>query len=105
MSTLQGQKIRLRLKAYDSRILDKSVKEIIGTARNTGARVVGPIPLPTRINKWTVLRSPHVDKKSREQFEVRTHKRILDILEPTTATVDALMELDLSSGVDIEIKL
>ena len=99
------QKIRIRLKAYDSRILDKSVKEIVGTARNTGARVVGPIPLPTRINKWTVLRSPHVDKKSREQFEVRTHKRILDILEPTTATVDALMELDLSSGVDIEIKL
>jgi small subunit ribosomal protein S10 len=105
MTTVQGQKIRIRLKAYDSRILDKSVKEIVGTARNTGARVVGPIPLPTRINKWTVLRSPHVDKKSREQFEVRTHKRILDILEPTTATVDALMELDLSSGVDIEIKL
>lgn len=104
-TTVQGQKIRIRLKAYDSRILDKSVKEIVGTARNTGARVVGPIPLPTRINKWTVLRSPHVDKKSREQFEVRTHKRILDILEPTTATVDALMELDLSSGVDIEIKL
>ena len=104
-TTVQGQKIRIRLKAYDSRILDKSVKEIVGTARNTGARVVGPIPLPTRINKWTVLRSPHVDKKSREQFEIRTHKRILDILEPTTATVDALMELDLSSGVDIEIKL
>lgn len=104
-TTVQGQKIRIRLKAYDSRILDKSVKEIVGTARNTGARVVGPIPLPTRTNKWTVLRSPHVDKKSREQFEIRTHKRILDILEPTTATVDALMELDLSSGVDIEIKL
>ena len=105
MTTVQGQKIRIRLKAYDSRILDKSVKEIVGTARNTGARVIGPIPLPTRINKWTILRSPHVDKKSREQFEIRTHKRILDILEPTTATVDALMELDLSSGVDIEIKL
>ncbi len=101
----QGQKIRIRLKAYDGRILDKSVKQIVQTARDTGARVVGPIPLPTNIAKWTVLCSPHVDKKSREQFEMRTHKRILDILEPTTATVDALMELDLSSGVDIEIKL
>ena len=100
-----GQKIRIRLKAYDSRILDKSVKEIVLTARNTGARVVGPIPLPTVINKWTVLCSPHVDKKSRDQLEIRTHKRILDIMEPTTQTVDALMELDLSSGVDIEIKL
>ncbi|MDH5543745.1 MAG: 30S ribosomal protein S10 [Nitrospinota bacterium] len=105
MATVQGQKIRIRLKAYDSRVLDNSVKEIVNTARNTGARVIGPIPLPTRINKWTVLRSPHVDKKSREQFEVRTHKRILDIMDPTSATVDALMELDLSSGVDIEIKL
>lgn len=101
----QGQKIRIRLKAYDNSVLDKSVKEIVNTARNTGARVVGPIPLPTKINKWTVLCSPHVDKKSREQLEIRTHKRILDILEPTSATVDALMELDLSSGVDIEIKL
>jgi len=105
MATVQGQKIRIRLKAYDSRVLDNSVKEIVNTARNTGARVIGPIPLPTRINKWTVLRSPHVDKKSREQFEVRTHKRILDIMDPTSSTVDALMELDLSSGVDIEIKL
>jgi len=105
MATVQGQKIRIRLKAYDSRILDKSVKEIVNTARDTGARVVGPIPLPTRINKWTVLTSPHVDKKSREQLEIRTHKRILDILDPSSGTVDALMELDLSSGVDIEIKL
>jgi small subunit ribosomal protein S10 len=103
--TEQGQKIRIRLKAYDSRVLDKSVKEIVTTARNTGARVIGPIPLPTRINKWTVLCSPHVDKKSRDQMEIRTHKRILDILDPTSGTVDALMELDLSSGVDIEIKL
>ncbi len=100
-----GQKIRIRLKAYDHRVLDKSVKEIVSTARNTGAKVLGPIPLPTTINKWTVLCSPHVDKKSREQLEIRTHKRILDILGPTSATVDALMELDLSSGVDIEIKL
>ncbi len=106
MTTAQGQqKIRIRLKAYDHRVLDKAVKEIVGTARNTGARVVGPIPMPTEISKWTVNTSPHVDKKSREQFEIRTHKRILDILSPTSATVDALMELDLSSGVDIEIKL
>ncbi len=103
--TEQRQKIRIRLKAYDSRVLDKSVKEIVTTARNTGAKVIGPIPLPTIINKWTVLCSPHVDKKSRDQMEIRTHKRILDILEPTSGTVDALMELDLSSGVDIEIKL
>jgi len=103
--TEQRQKIRIRLKAYDSRVLDKSVKEIVTTARNTGAKVIGPIPLPTRINKWTVLCSPHVDKKSRDQMEIRTHKRILDILEPSSGTVDALMELDLSSGVDIEIKL
>ncbi len=105
MARVHGQKIRIRLKAYDASILDKSVREIVTTARDTGARVVGPIPIPTRINKWTVLRSPHVDKKSREQFEIRTHKRILDILDPTSGTVDALMELDLSSGVDIEIKL
>jgi len=105
MATAQGQKIRIRLKAYDHRVLDKAVKEIVGTARNTGARIVGPIPMPTEIGKWTVNTSPHVDKKAREQFEIRTHKRIIDILSPTTATVDALMELDLSSGVDIEIKL
>ncbi|MFV1951205.1 MAG: 30S ribosomal protein S10 [Nitrospinota bacterium] len=102
---MTDQKIRIRLKAYDHRILDQSVSEIIDTARRTGARVAGPIPLPTVKNKWTVLRSPHVDKKSREQFEIRTHKRILDIIDPTSQTVDALMKLDLSAGVDIEIKL
>lgn len=100
-----SQKIRIKLKAYDHRILDKSVSEIVDTATRSGARVIGPIPLPTDINRYTVLRSPHVDKKSREQFEVRTHKRILDIVEPTPQTVDALMKLDLSAGVDIEIKL
>lgn len=99
------QKIRIRLKAYDHRILDQSVSEIVETAKRTGAQVAGPIPLPTVLNKFTVLRSPHVDKKSREQFEIRTHKRLLDILEPTPQTVDALMKLDLSAGVDVEIKL
>ena len=98
------QKIRIRLKAYDSKLLDQSAGEIVETAKRTGARVAGPIPLPTRINKFTVLRSPHVDKKSREQFEIRTHKRMLDILEPTQQTLDALMKLDLSAGVDVEIK-
>jgi small subunit ribosomal protein S10 len=98
------QKIRIRLKAYDSKLLDQSATEIVETARRTGARVAGPIPLPTRINRFTVLRSPHVDKKSREQFEIRTHKRLLDILEPTQQTLDALMKLDLSAGVDVEIK-
>ena len=98
------QKIRIRLKAYDSKLLDQSATEIVETARRTGARVSGPIPLPTRINRFTVLRSPHVDKKSREQFEIRTHKRMLDILEPTQQTLDALMKLDLSAGVDVEIK-
>lgn len=102
---MNNQKIRIRLKAYDHRILDKSVVEIVETAKRTGARVVGPIPLPTLKNRWTVLRSPHVDKKSREQFEIRTHKRMIDILEPTPQTVDALMKLDLSAGVDIEVKL
>ena len=101
----QGDKIRIRLKAYDHRILDQSTKEIVDTAKRTGADVAGPIPLPTTINRWTVLRSPHVDKKSREQFEIRTHKRMLDILEPTQQTVDQLMKLDLSAGVDVEIKL
>jgi small subunit ribosomal protein S10 len=100
-----AQKIRIRLKAYDHRILDQSVTEIVDTAKRTGARVLGPIPLPTVKNRFTVLRSPHVDKKSREQFELRTHKRLLDILEPTPQTVDALMKLDLSAGVDVEIKL
>jgi small subunit ribosomal protein S10 len=102
---MAGQKIRIRLKAYDHRILDQSVGEIVETAKRTGAKVAGPIPLPTVLNKFTVLRSPHVDKKSREQFEIRTHKRLLDILEPTPQTVDALMKLDLSAGVDVEIKL
>lgn len=101
---LANEKIRIRLKAYDHRILDRSTSEIVETAKRTGARVAGPIPLPTRIQKVTVLRSPHVDKKSREQFETRTHKRLLDILDPTQATVDALMRLDLPAGVDVEIK-
>jgi small subunit ribosomal protein S10 len=100
-----GQKIRIRLKAYDHKLLDQSAEEIVETAKRTGAKVVGPIPLPTVKNKFCVLRSPHVDKKSREQFEIRTHKRLLDILEPTQQTVDALMRLDLSAGVDVEIKL
>ena len=100
-----GDKIRIRLKAYDHRILDQSTKEIVDTAKRTGAEVAGPIPLPTIINRWTVLRSPHVDKKSREQFEIRTHKRVLDIVDPTPQTVDALMKLDLAAGVDVEIKL
>ena len=99
-----GEKIRIRLKAYDHRVLDQSTRDIVETARRTGANVAGPIPLPTTINRWTVLRSPHVDKKSREQFEIRTHKRLLDILEPTQQTVDALMKLDLPAGVDVEIK-
>jgi len=97
-------KIRIRLKAYDHKLLDQSATEIVDTAQRIGAKVAGPIPLPTRINKYTVLRSPHVDKKSREQFEIRTHKRLLDILEPTQQTLDALMKLDLSAGVDVEIK-
>lgn len=102
---MQSQKIRIRLKAFDHRILDQSTREIVDTAKRTGARISGPIPLPTRIQRYTVLRSPHVDKKSREQFEVRTHKRLLDILDPTQQTVDALMKLDLAAGVDVEIKL
>ena len=101
----ERQKIRIRLKAYDHRVLDQSTKEIVETAKRTGARVLGPIPLPTARELYTVLRSPHVDKKSREQFEIRTHKRLLDIMEPTSKTVDALMRLDLAAGVDVEIKL
>jgi len=97
-------KIRIRLKAYDHRLLDQSASEIVETAKRTGARVAGPIPLPTRISKFTVLRGPHVDKKSREQFEIRTHKRLLDILEPNQQTLEALMKLDLSAGVEVEIK-
>jgi small subunit ribosomal protein S10 len=102
---ISNTKIRIRLKAYDHKLLDQSVSDIVDTATKTGAKVVGPIPLPTRISKYTVLRSPHIDKKSREQFEIRTHKRLMDIMEPTQQTVDALMKLDLSAGVDVEIKL
>jgi small subunit ribosomal protein S10 len=99
-----NEKSRIRLKAYDYRVLDSSTTDIVDTARRTGARVVGPIPLPTHIARYTVNRGPHVDKKSREQFEIRTHKRLLDIFEPTAQTVDALMKLELPAGVDVEIK-
>jgi small subunit ribosomal protein S10 len=102
---IMNQKIRIRMKAFDHKLLDQSTADIVDTAKRTGAKVVGPIPLPTVVNKYCVLRSPHVDKKSREQFEIRTHKRLLDIMEPTQQTVDALMKLDLSAGVDVEIKL
>lgn len=102
---MEAQNIRVRLRAYDHRILDQSTKEIVNTAKRTGAEVRGPIPLPTNIEKFTVLRSPHVDKKSREQFEMRIHKRVLDIVDPTPQTIDALMKLDLAAGVDVEIKL
>ena len=102
---MENQNIRIRLKAFDHRILDASAKEIVSTAKRTGADVHGPVPLPTRIEKFTVLRGPHVNKKSRDQFEVRTHKRLLDIVNPTPQTVDALIKLDLASGVDVEIKL
>ena len=105
MVDMASQKIRIRMKAYDFQLLDQSAREIVDTALRTGARVAGPIPLPTSINKWTVNRGPHIDKKSREQFEVRTHKRLIDILEPTPQTVDALMKLELAAGVDVEIKL
>ena len=102
---MDNQNIRIRLKAFDHRVHDQSTGEIVNTAKRTGAQVRGPIPLPTRIEKFTVLRGPHIDKKSREQFEVRTHKRLLDIVDPTPQTVDALMKLDLAAGVDVEIKL
>ena len=102
---MDSQNIRIRLRAFDHRVLDASTSEIVNTAKRTGAQVRGPIPLPTRIERFTVNRSPHVDKKSREQFEIRTHKRILDIVDPTPQTVDALMKLDLAAGVDVEIKL
>ena len=102
---MENQRIRIRLKAYDHRILDQSAKEIVNTAQRTGARVSGPIPLPTKISRFTVLRSPHIDKKSREQFEIRTHIRLMDILDQQPQTVDALMRLDLPAGVDVEIKL
>lgn len=99
-----SSKIRIKLKAYDHKLLDQSVGEITDTVKRTGAKIVGPIPLPTKINKYCVLRGPHVDKKSREQFEIRTHKRLLDILEPTPQTLDLLMKLDLSAGVNVELK-
>ncbi len=102
---MDNQKIRIRLKAFDHRILDQSTGEIVQTARRTGAEIRGPIPLPTKIARYTVLRSPHVDKKSREQFEICTHKRVIDIINPTPQTVDALMKLDLAAGVNVEIKL
>ena len=102
---IESQNIRIRLKAFDHRVLDLSTNEIVNTARRTGAQLRGPIPLPTRIERFTVNRSPHVDKKSREQFEIRVHKRLLDIVDPTPQTVDALMKLDLAAGVDVEIKL
>ena len=99
------QTIRIRLRAYDHRVLDSSTSEIVNTAKRTGARVRGPVPLPTRIERFTVLRSPHIDKKAMEQFEMRTHKRLIDIIDPTPQTVDALMKLDLAAGVDVEIKI
>ena len=102
---MQGQKIRIRLKAFDHRLIDVSTQEIVDTAKRTGAQVRGPIPLPTRKEKFTVLISPHVNKDARDQYEVRTHKRVLDIVEPTEKTVDALMKLDLAAGVDVQISL
>lgn len=102
---MDSQKIRIKLKGYDHKLIDQAVVEIVERAKRTGAEVAGPIPLPTAISRYTVLRSPHVNKKSREQFEIRTHKRLLDILRPKQQTVDALMKLDLASGVDVEIKL
>ena len=98
------ERVRIRLKAFDHRLLDQASKDIVSTCKRTGAKVAGPIPLPTMINRFTVLRSPHVDKKSREQFEIRTHKRIIDILAPTPQTIDALSKLQLAAGVDVEIK-
>jgi len=102
---MKNQKIRIRLRAYDHNLIDQASDEIVERAKRTGARIAGPVPLPTSINKYTVLRSPHVNKKSREQFELRTHMRVLDILEPKAQTIDALMKLDLASGVDVSIKL
>lgn len=102
---MEEQRIRIRLKAFDHRVLDQSTGQIVNTAKRTGAKVRGPIPLPRNIKRFTVLRSPHVNKKSREQFEIRTHKRLIDIVDPTPQTVDALMKLDLAAGVSVEIKL
>ncbi len=101
----QNQTIRIRLKAFDHRLIDRSAKEILDTAKRTGARVLGPIPLPTKRERYTVLVSPHVNKDARDQYEIRTHKRLLDIVDPTEKTVDALMKLDLAAGVDVQIKL
>jgi small subunit ribosomal protein S10 len=103
--SMESQKIRIRLKGYDVALVDQSVAQIINKAKGTGARIAGPVPMPTLINRYTVLRSPHVDKKSREQFEIRTHRRLIDLLEPKQQTVDALMKLDLAAGVDVEINL
>lgn len=105
MSVNQNQTIRIRLKAFDHRLIDRSAKEILDTAKRTGARVLGPIPLPTKRERYTVLTSPHVNKDARDQYEIRTHKRLLDIVDPTEKTVDALMKLDLAAGVDVQIKL
>jgi small subunit ribosomal protein S10 len=102
---VQGEKIRIKLKAYESTLLDSAIQEIVATAKRTGANIAGPVPLPTRKSRFCVLRSPHTDKKSREHFEIRTHKRLLDILSPTQQTIDALMKLDLAAGVDVQIKL
>jgi small subunit ribosomal protein S10 len=102
---MNSEKIRIRLRGYDHRLIDQAAQEIVERSKQTGARIAGPIPLPTAINRYTVLKSPHVDKKSREQFEMRTHKRLLDILEPKQQTIDSLMKLDLAAGIDVEIKL
>lgn len=102
---IPAQKIRIKLKSFDHRILDKSVIDIVNTVKETGAKVVGPIPLPTKISRWTILRSPHIDKNSREQFEIRIHKRLVEILEPTQQTIDALTQLELPAGVEVEIKI
>ncbi len=105
MAEVGASKIRIRMKGFDSKLLDMSVSEILDTAVRTGSRTAGPIPLPTSIRKFTVLRGPHIDKKSREQFEIRTHRRLIDIIDPTPQTVDALMKLELAAGVDVELKL
>lgn len=105
MIKMQNQKIRIRLKAFDHRLIDSSAQEIVETAKRTGAQVRGPIPLPTRKERYTVLVSPHVNKDARDQYEIRTHKRVLDIVEPTEKTVDALMKLDLAAGVEVQISL
>ena len=102
---MAGERIRIRLKSFDHRMIDRSAQDIVNTAKNTGARIAGPIPLPTKIQKYTVIRSPHIDKTSREQFESRTHKRLIDILDATSQTVDSLMKLDLPAGVEVEIKV